>query len=117
MDEDVLQSFLSGFKFQIKKVDKISLTRNCGALVNATSSEGNISCHGVLIEILELDYYEGRKALLFRCDWADPIKDVKQDRLGFATVNLKALWKTYEPFVLASQALQVFYTLDPKERN
>ena len=107
----------NGFKFRIKKVDKNSLTQNCGVVVSATSREGDISYYGVLTEILELDYYGGRTVLLFRCDWVDPNKGVKEDQFGFTLVNLKALWKTDEPFVLASQALQVFHTPDPKDKN
>ena len=76
----------NGFKFRIKKVDKNSLTQNCGVVVSATSSEGDINYDGVLIEILELDYYGGRNVLLFQCDWVDPIKGVK-----------KGMWKTDEP--------------------
>ena len=35
----------------------------------------------------------------------------------FTPVNLKSRWKTSERFVLASQAVQVFYVLKSKEKN
>uniref|UniRef100_A0A803N585 DUF4216 domain-containing protein n=1 Tax=Chenopodium quinoa TaxID=63459 RepID=A0A803N585_CHEQI len=44
-------------------------------------------------------------------------RGIKEDALGFTLVNFKYLWKTNEPYVLASQAFQVFYTLDPVEPN
>ena len=45
-----------------------------------------------------------------------PIIGIKQDEHGFTLVNLKSHWRTNEPYVFASQAVQVFYT--PKsEKN
>jgi len=47
----------------------------------------------------------------------DPILGVKRDKYGLTLVNLRAHWRTSEPFVLASQALQVFYVPESKEKN
>ena len=46
-----------------------------------------------------------------------PIIGVKQDEFEFTLVNIKSHWKTSEPFVLASQAVQVFYVPESKEKN
>ena len=53
--------------------------------------------------------------ILFRCMWFDVYdqeKGVKMDVYGFVSVNPQRLLKTNEPFVLANQALQVFYVDD-----
>ncbi|KAJ8647723.1 hypothetical protein MRB53_000746 [Persea americana] len=44
-------------------------------------------------------------------------RGVKLDGLGFTLVNLKRLLSTNEPFVPASQALQVFYVQEPVETD
>lgn len=104
----------NGFKFRTKDVELHSPTQNSGVAVD---SEGGVIYYGVLREILVLDYYEKRKVVLFRCDWVDMTRGIKEDALGFTLVNFKHLWKTSEPYVLASQAFQVFYTPDPVEPN
>ena len=73
-----------------------------------------------MTDIIQLDYYKDRKVVLFKCDWVDITshgRGIKLDELGFTLVNLKRLLSTNEPFVLASQALQVFYVEDPVERD
>lgn len=75
----------------------------------------NISYYGVLTEIIELQYFEGKRVVLFKCDWwdVDHIRiGVKIDKHDFVSVNTKRKLVTDEPFVLASQAEQVFYVKD-----
>ncbi|XP_043714991.1 uncharacterized protein LOC122663380 [Telopea speciosissima] len=57
------------------------------------------------------------KVILFHCDWADNRKGVEEDELGFVLVNFNHLLyssrdQLAEPFVLPSQAKQVFYIVD-----
>ncbi|CAN0886069.1 hypothetical protein LINGRAHAP2_LOCUS15269, partial [Linum grandiflorum] len=76
--------------------------------------------HGVLKEIVELQFLGGRRVVLFRCDWCDVYdkeKGVKVDKYGFVSVNLQRLLKINESFVLASQASQVFFVDDKKNKN
>ncbi|KAH7570482.1 hypothetical protein JRO89_XS05G0113000 [Xanthoceras sorbifolium] len=70
-------------------------------------------------DVIELDYYGGRKVALFNCDWIDTKtnKGTKKDELGFTLVNPSCLLKTEEPFILVSQAIQVFYVEDPIETD
>ena len=42
---------------------------------------------------------------------------VKQNEFWFTLVNSKKYLRTSEPFVLASQALQVFYIDDPGDKD
>lgn len=107
----------NGYRQRVNSIDKRSVTQNIGVLVNANTNVGDIAYYGVLTEIIELNYPYGRSGILFRCDWVDPMRGVKQDELGFTLVNLMAILKTNEPFVLTSQALQVFYTIESKEKT
>ncbi|GKE22200.1 hypothetical protein Tco_1433712 [Tanacetum coccineum] len=59
--------------------------------------------YGVLQEIWVLDY-RFRQIPLFKCDWVNHrVGGVKRDNLGYTLVD---------PFILASQARQVFYVKD-----
>ncbi|KAK2637432.1 hypothetical protein Ddye_032224 [Dipteronia dyeriana] len=81
------------------------------------TSVGDVSYIGNVVDVIELDYYRGRKVALFKCDWIDinSNRGTKKDELGFTRVNPSCSLKTEEPFILASQAIQVFYVEDPVE--
>ncbi|GKE17583.1 putative reverse transcriptase domain-containing protein [Tanacetum coccineum] len=55
---------------------------------------------------------------LFKCDWVNHKSGgVKRDKLGYTLVDLNNLGHKVDPFVLASQALQVFYVKDPVDKK
>ncbi|XP_042460501.1 uncharacterized protein LOC122044019 [Zingiber officinale] len=78
---------------------------------------GRQSYYGVIRDIVLLDYYFF-KVPVFRCDWANPETGIKMDD-GFTLVNLHQGLRTFEndPFILASQAKQVFYSRENDESN
>lgn len=72
---------------------------------------GHVAYYGILIDIIEINYYDSFKVVLFRCDWVDVTqgKGVKQDTLGFTLVRFSHLIHSGdrlsdEPFIFASQA-------------
>ncbi|GJR72740.1 putative transposon, En/Spm-like protein [Tanacetum coccineum] len=68
--------------------------------------------YGVLQEIWVLDY-RFRQIPLFKCDWVNHKSGgVKRDKLGYTLVDLNNLGHKVDLFILASQALQVFYVKD-----
>ncbi|GKD84813.1 putative transposase-associated domain-containing protein [Tanacetum coccineum] len=55
---------------------------------------------------------------LFKCDWVNhKYGGVKCDKLGYTLVDLNNLGCKVDPFVLASQALQVFYVKGPVDKK
>ncbi|GJS08525.1 putative transposon, En/Spm-like protein [Tanacetum coccineum] len=74
--------------------------------------------HGVLQEIWVLDY-RFRQIPLFKCDWVNhKAGGVKHDKyLGYTLVELNSLGHKGDPFILASQARQVFYVKDQLDKR
>lgn len=71
--------------------------------------------YGLLDEILEIDYYGiGRSTVvLFKCTWFDNIRGVVVNKNKLVDVKPTSRIQTNDPFCLASQAEQVFYTPYP----
>lgn len=76
-----------------------------------------IAYYGVLSEIIVLDYHTFQIPS-FKCDWASTDHGVKVID-GFTLVNLHQFQNEFEgdPFILASQASQVFYSRENHSSN
>ncbi|TYK13531.1 putative TNP1-like transposon protein [Cucumis melo var. makuwa] len=117
---------INGKRFHTKNVEKS--TQNNGVAVDATtlcrSSVKDksqvmdvVAYYGVLQEIILLDYYVYQLPI-FKCDWANVRIGVKVEE-GFTLVNLHQSQSKFvqEPFILASQAKQVFYARENDTLN
>ena len=81
---------------------------------------GDVPYYGVLTKVIELHYLGGNRVILFKCDWWDVInvgRGIKRDEYGYISVKFTRMLYTDEPFVLASQAKQVFYVKDSNESD
>ena len=76
-----------------------------------------LTYYGVIKEILLMDYHMF-KVPLFRCNWANTGNGVKEED-GFTLVNLHMNQTAYlkDPFILPSQAKQVFYSREDDDSN
>nr|GEV77319.1 hypothetical protein [Tanacetum cinerariifolium] len=71
----------------------------------------------VLQEIWVLDYHF-RQIPLFKCNWVNHrAGGVKRDTLGYTLVILNNLGHKVDPFILSSQARQVFYVKDQIDKK
>ncbi|MFQ6660773.1 hypothetical protein Gotur_029170 [Gossypium turneri] len=73
---------INGFRFHTQYCERLRRTQNCGIVVNSSITsyasardnnlvKGNVEYFGLLMDIIELDYYGKWKVVLFREDWAD----------------------------------------------
>ncbi|XP_070051829.1 uncharacterized protein [Nicotiana tomentosiformis] len=111
---------INGFRFHTKQLEGNRVRQNSGVLVRGVTNGQNTNYYGVITEIIELQYFEGKRIVLFQCDWWDVDhigKGVKIDKYDFVSVNTNRKLATNEPFVLPSQAEQVFYVKDNLHSN
>ena len=94
-------------------------SQNSGVLVKGDEIIGNLDYFGVLIDIIELSYSGGNNVVLFKCDWWDVSskRGHSINKYGFFLINSNCKMRTNEPYVLASQAQQVYYVKDTKDPN
>ena len=111
---------INGYTFRTKSNDGI-VYQNSGVSVEAAdihiskevATTRKAFYYGILQEIWVLDY-RFRQIPLFKCDWVNSKKGgVKRDNLGYTLVDLNSIGHKDDPFILASQAQQVFYVKDP----
>ncbi|KAI5317108.1 hypothetical protein L3X38_036815 [Prunus dulcis] len=94
-------------------------TQNSGVMVKGENQIDDVPWYGTLVDIVELHYTEGNRVVLFNCDWYGTARKgtgYKIDCYGIITVNTTYKLNTQEPFVLASQATQVFYVKGVKNK-
>ncbi|XP_074277406.1 uncharacterized protein LOC141601045 [Silene latifolia] len=114
---------INGYSFYTKAQADRSTMQNSGIALMAMSmsidsAKDNTPAYdaqpyfGVINEIWELDYAQFRIPI-FRCMWVDRNKGVRVDKMGFTLVDLAREGYKSEPFIMASQAKQIFYIKDP----
>ncbi|XP_050277672.1 uncharacterized protein LOC126719127 [Quercus robur] len=112
---------INGLKFRSSNVEGNRKTQNSGVSV---ATEGGNMYYGVLTDIIELNYSGNIKHVLFKCKWVDDQnrRGYKTDEFGFPMVNFNhsvhgGEEMVHEPYVLASQATQVFYVEDKRQKD
>ena len=111
---------VNGVRYHTLDREKNRKPQNSGIMVKAIVNLEETEYYGVLKEVLELRYPKNkhgeRSVFLFRGDWFDlhgKATGMKDDGY-FKSLNVKALRYKKDPFILASQAEQVFYMEDTK---
>jgi hypothetical protein len=112
---------VNGKLFRTIAYDVGKKSQNSGVCVPTIDGE---TYYEKLTQIIEVEYYDRTKYVLFKCDWADNTrgKGYKLDKHDLTLVNFKNLVHkgdkiTDEPYVLTSQVSQVFYIKDDRDPN
>lgn len=119
---------INGFRFHTKNLERKRKTQNSGVMLQAVTNSfssvrdnnpimGDVTYYGVLNNIIQLEYSYDKKVVLFDCDWISNGRRKKIDENGFTLIKFEGLKPHREPFILASQAQQVFYVEDPIDKG
>ena len=119
--------YINNYCFYSKMEDDKSRVQNSGVTLQAeavhfsSSKDKNpitasMSYFDIIQEIWEVGYVTFRVPV-FKCKWVDSNSGVGTDDLGFTLVDLKKMSYTDEPFIMASQARQIFYVIDPANKK
>jgi hypothetical protein len=103
---------VNGNLFRILSHDEGKTTQNSGVCVPTVDGE---TYYGKLTRVFEVEYYDMTRYVLFKCDWADIIRDrgYKVDEYGITLVNFTNLIHTGEritdePYVLSVTSIAMF---------
>ena len=109
-----------GKSTQCDGVKIVAATSSFSSAKDKNPVVGDVSYYGRILEIFELNYSNQRYAVLFKCEWVKKT-GFRKDDFGFPQVNFKHVNDTEdlmsEPFILASQAEQVYYVEDPTDSD
>lgn len=109
---------VNGYKFHTQSRDYNRKSQNSGVVVYSDHATNLIDYYGKLQEVLEVEYLgQNKRVLVFKCDWfkVDDQNGIQIDKeSGVTSVNVSRKWYKDQPYILASQAKQVFYVPDLK---
>lgn len=83
---------------------------------DSSPAHGKMWYYGVIEKIVELQYNDF-VIPVFGCKWVDNNNEVDYEDIGFTLVNFDKLGHKEDPYILASQARQVFYMTDPSDQK
>lgn len=85
---------------------------------------GGVPYYGKLLDVVELNYQGRFTVTLFKCLWANTTtsRGLTTDDLGITSVNFSrpihtGISQDDEPYILASEAHQVYYVEDERHRD
>jgi hypothetical protein len=92
------------------------VTQNSGVVVRGDKSSGNVTCYGIIRNIISLEFPQQKEVILFQCDWYDvPANNTSRsrgytrDKFGIIDIATSMFRYSDEPYILASNAKPVFY--------
>ncbi|KAH6777727.1 hypothetical protein C2S51_009039 [Perilla frutescens var. frutescens] len=110
--------YVNGYKFHTLQSGSHKATMNSGVCIKGInySTEEN-DFYGRLLEVVELEYpgLPISKTVLFNCEWFSPSPQgtYVHPEYKLVNVNHRRRYNKYDPFVLAKQAIQVYYSSYP----
>ncbi|XP_028109189.1 uncharacterized protein LOC114307934 [Camellia sinensis] len=109
---------INSSRFHTRDLDNRRTSQNSGVLTQG-DHEGKLhDFYGHLSKVLEFDYICDKKVVLFQCEWYNTGNTGRNRIIRFDTyctsIDVTSRWYQSDPFILPSQAKQVFYLNDTK---
>jgi len=118
--------YTNGYRFHTVLHATNKSAANSGVCVKAAdNSPDEDNFYGQLLEIIEVEYpgMPIKRVTLFKCHWYDPTTTGNSHgtnihkRYKLVDIHQGRSYRIYDPFVLASQASQVYYLPYPSTRQ
>ena len=102
---------VNGFRFHTDHHEKTRpnpRTRNSGVLC---PGKDGLDYFGVVLDIIELDCDFGKQKnpVVFKCHWFNPKRVRRRPEIGLVEVERDSVYTGEDVYILAHQAIQVFY--------
>lgn len=113
---------INGYKFHTDSWSQGKSTRNSGVCTRGSVyGQPEDDYYGILQEVIQLEYpgLPIKQVVLFNCTWFDPTprRGTRiHDQYGIVEVRANRRYNRYDPFILASQAHQVYYASYPSRQ-
>ncbi|XP_057779781.1 uncharacterized protein LOC130998378 [Salvia miltiorrhiza] len=117
--------YVNGYKFHTMMHGTNRASMNSGVCIKGecygSDENGELDYYGRLLEVCELEYMglPLKTTTLFKCEWFDPSPrgTSVHPQFKLVSINHTRRYGGYEPFVLADQAIQVYYCTYPSLRS
>ncbi|KAI3945671.1 hypothetical protein MKW92_004870 [Papaver armeniacum] len=108
---------INGVCFWVRR-DKRLNAPNPGLHVLRKNEDKVIELFGLVTNVIELVYKLGQRVVLFSCEWfnTNPDENLIEKENNLVNICVSSKWYDDDPFVLANEAMQVFYVDDQKWR-
>ena len=111
------KSYAVGKTTQCDGVCSVAKTSSFSSAKDKNPSVGEVTYYGRITQIVELNYSNEGHVVLFKCDWVKRNGVRILNDFGITEVNFNHVYNSEdlnsEPYILASQAKQVYYVNDP----
>lgn len=112
---------VNGYRFHTVEHGSLKSTNNSGVCIKGSIyGEDELDYYGRLLEVMVVEYpgLHDKKVVLFKCEWFDPspLGTLVHPNFKLVSINHTRRYTKYEPFVLATQACQVFYCPYPSKK-
>lgn len=109
---------INGVRFHTRELDDRRTSQNSGLLAEGNYDGKMHNFYGHLSKVWELDYMCQNSVILFQCEWYNTNNTGRNRTIRTDTyctsIDVTSRWYQSDPFILPSQAKQVFYLKDTK---
>ena len=109
---------VNGVKFHTKDLDNRRVTQNSGVCTKGDYEGEMHNFYGHVCKIQEFEYKFRYKVVLFQCEWYNTSTNCQRKTIRtnahYTSIDVTSWWYQNNPFILPSQAKQVFYHQDTK---
>jgi hypothetical protein len=107
---------INNWLFRTAGIESSLVTQNSGMLVKGDDTTGDMKWYGVIRKIITLDFPGQKEVILFQYDWYDVLaattsrgRGYNRVKWGIIDINTTRFRFSNEPYILATQAEQVFF--------